>query len=105
MNPLSVDPRGQPSHAEAVDFTDGTGDSTVRAQRHRQRRALVAACMLFVGIGVGGFAPERPEVIRARGVVIVRSLGRERIALGAPMPDGRDYVGLTILNASVAEQS
>lgn len=30
--------------------------------------------------------------------------GRDRIVLGAPMPDGREYVGMKILNPEGAEQ-
>ncbi len=44
------------------------------------------------------------DVVRARLLVIEDAQGRERIVLGAPMPDGRQYVGMKILNADGAEQ-
>jgi len=45
-----------------------------------------------------------PDVIRAKVFIVEDAQGRERIVLGAPMPDPRRYVGMKILNAEGAEQ-
>ena len=45
-----------------------------------------------------------PDVLRAKMLIIEDGNGRERIVLGAPMPDGRQYVGMKILNPDGAEQ-
>jgi hypothetical protein len=46
----------------------------------------------------------REDTIRTRLLVIEDAHGHDRIVLGAPMPDGRQYVGIKILNPDGAEQ-
>jgi hypothetical protein len=46
----------------------------------------------------------RHDVLRARVFIVEDGQGRERIVLGAPMPDGRQQVGMKILNEDGAEQ-
>lgn len=75
----------------------------------RRTRVFTAAA----GIGllvtwVAGSArqqePVHQDVIRVRLVVIEDDQGRDRIVLGAPMPDGRQHTGMKILNPDGAEQ-
>lgn len=96
----------QPSHHEesVTDETLSTGIAALERQLHVQRRLFLGAIALFAGVALACFVPKQNDVIRAHGLVIVDSLGRERIVLGAPMPDGRAYVGMKLLNATGAEQ-
>ncbi len=48
--------------------------------------------------------PVRQDVIRARLLVIEDERGRDRLVLGAPMPDGRQHTGMKILNPDGVEQ-
>jgi hypothetical protein len=49
--------------------------------------------------------PEQPQdTIRTTLLVIEDAQGRDRIVLGAPMPDGRRYIGMKILSPEGAEQ-
>jgi len=77
-----------------------------RAVRRLRFLASVAA-IGFVATWLLGssWAPQgRQEVLRAKTFIVEDAQGRERIVLGAPMPDGRQYVGMKILNAEGAEQ-
>ncbi len=87
-----------------TDETLSTDIAALKRQLRVQRRLFLGALVLFAGVALAGFVPKQNDVIRAHGLVIVDSLGRERIVLGAPMPDGRDYVGMKLLNATGAEQ-
>ena len=87
-----------------ADEAVGRQIAALERQMQRQRRLLLSACAVIAGIALMGFQAKPPDVLRVRGLVVVDSLGRERIALGAPMPDGRGYVGMKILDASGAEQ-
>ncbi|UCG85725.1 MAG: hypothetical protein JSW71_17670 [Gemmatimonadota bacterium] len=49
-------------------------------------------------------AQTHQDAVRTRLLVIEDAEGRDRMVLGAPMPDGREYVGMKILNADGAEQ-
>ena len=62
---------------------------------------LLGACLL--GAARWRQAPHQP-VVRTALLVIEDAQGRDRIVLGAPMPDGRQYIGMKILNADGAEQ-
>ncbi len=75
------------------------------------RRARVFAAAAGIGLlaaWVTGAArqqePLRQDVIRARLLVIEDEQGRDRVVLGAPMPDGRQYTGMKILDPDGAEQ-
>ncbi|HMI36996.1 MAG TPA: hypothetical protein VK505_05160 [Steroidobacteraceae bacterium] len=78
-------------------------------RRMRRTRALaVAAGIALLATWVTGFtwqrAPQVQDGVRTRLLVIEDAQGRARIVLGAPMPDGRQYVGMKILNPDGAEQ-
>lgn len=66
------------------------------AQLERQvrtlRRAALATGAALVVAAVAGFRAQQPTVLRARGLVIVDSAGRERILIGAPIPYARNRV-------------
>ena len=63
--------------------------------------ALVTAWLT----GAKGRHESQPQAsIRAKLLIIEDAQGRDRIVLGAPMPDGRQYVGMKILNPDGAEQ-
>ncbi|NIM49130.1 MAG: hypothetical protein GTO22_07695 [Gemmatimonadales bacterium] len=73
------------------------------------RRTRLFAAMAGIGLlatwltgAVQG--PERQDTIRTKLLVIEDAEGRDRIVLGAPMPDGRQYAGMKILNPDGAEQ-
>ena len=90
------------------DLTPLTGriERLERAVR-RMRFLASAAGIALVGtwfLGAASPSQGRQEVMRARMIVVEDAQGRERIVLGAPMPDGRQYVGMKILNAEGAEQ-
>jgi hypothetical protein len=74
----------------------------------RRMRFLVSAVAIgWVGTWlIGATWPPQTgaNVLRARAFIVEDAQGRERIVLGAPMPDGREYVGMKILNAEGAEQ-
>ena len=75
----------------------------------QQARTLAAAAVIglltiwFTG-AAGPTAVARQDTIRTRLLVIEDGQGRERIVLGAPMSDERQYVGMKILNADGAER-
>ena len=67
--------------------------ATLERQLTSTRRVLHAA--LFVGgvLVVGAWAMPKhqsTEVLRVRGLIVEDELGRERIFIGAPVPDGKD---------------
>lgn len=68
------------------------------AALHRSVRRLQAAlAALVLAFGMAALAAFRPthdeqDVIRTRGIVIVDASGRERILLGAPIPDAGNRV-------------
>ncbi len=74
------------------------------------RRIRIAAAVAGIGViatwlmGATGRSTQGPETLRARLLVIEDAQGRDRIVLGAPMPDGRRSVGMKILNPEGAEQ-
>lgn len=56
-------------------------------QLRRTRRLVAGLLMLAVGAPVVAWRSSEPEVLRVRGLVVVDEQGRERIHLGAPVPD------------------
>ena len=70
--------------------------------RRWRRVVTLVALAGMVGMGVGARAGQSPSVIRVRGVVVIDSAGRERIFIGAPVPDPSEgrrsspSVGLTV---------
>ncbi|MFW6088805.1 MAG: hypothetical protein ACODAB_03560 [Gemmatimonadota bacterium] len=79
-----------------------------RAERRvRWLTAGLLACGLAVVLGAAQAAAPPPpqDVIRARGLVIVDSAGRERVVVGAPMADASEdarlaeTTGVTVLDA------
>ncbi|PYP13504.1 MAG: hypothetical protein DMD54_16660 [Gemmatimonadetes bacterium] len=47
---------------------------------------------------------EGSDVLKTQLLIVQDGQGRDRIRLGAPMPDGRQYVGMQILNSDGLEQ-
>jgi len=47
---------------------------------------------------------EASDVLKTQLLIVQDGQGRDRIRLGAPMPDGRQYVGMQILNSDGLEQ-
>ena len=74
------------------------------------RRTRLFASLALTGllatwlVGAAPGASEGDDVIRARVVIVEDEEGRDRIVLGAPMPDGRQVVGMKILDPGGAEQ-
>lgn len=78
-----------------------------RSSRHTRVIAAAAATGLLVTWSIAATVSpdvQRQDVVRTGQVVVMDAEGRDRIVLGAPMPDGREYVGMKILNADGAEQ-
>lgn len=87
----------------------------VERKARRARLLAIGACAGLVAtwtIGAGAALSQSstvalsssPDTLRARVLVIEDEQGRDRIVLGAPMPDGRRVVGMKILNQDGAEQ-
>jgi|GEM_PF-2043269 hypothetical protein len=57
-----------------------------KARGSRAVSALLGTLLLAVTLGAW-ITPERQEVLRVRGLVIVDERGRERVVLGAPVPN------------------
>jgi len=71
----------------------------------RQRYSSVGILSVLAVFMLLGAIQEQPQdTIRARVVIVEDDQGRDRIVLGAPMLDGREYVGMKILNPDGAEQ-
>jgi hypothetical protein len=85
-------------------------DERVRHIEHSARRTRLLAVTASIGLLAtwltGAAWPGEPQddVVRARLLVIEDEQGRDRIVLGAPLGDGRQYTGMKILNADGAEQ-
>lgn len=80
-----------------------------RLERTVRRMRFLASAAAIGWLGTWLIGATRPpqvgeNVLRARTFIVEDDQGRERIVLGAPMPDGRQYVGMKILNAEGAEQ-
>ena len=77
-----------------------------RIQRTRIGAALLALAVIAPWVigAAGRNSSQVPDVLRTHMLVIEDSTGRTRIRLGAPMPDGRDEVGMQILSPGGAEQ-
>lgn len=81
-----------------------------RLERTTQRTRLIAIAsgfaLLTTWLTAAAWqrAPQRQDSIRTKLLVIEDADGRDRIVLGAPMPDGREYAGMKILNPDGAEQ-
>ena len=82
-------------------------DRLERAARRTRLLAATAAIVLvttWVTGAKGRHEPQPQDSIRTKLLVIEDARGRDRIVLGAPMPDGRQDVGMKILNPDGAEQ-
>lgn len=85
--------------------------STRLAQLENSLRRSRCLTALFVAVviatwAVGGSAddPMTLRTVRTEQVIIEDAQGRDRIVLAAPMPDGREQVGMKILDPNGAEQ-
>lgn len=84
-------------------------DVRINALEAGLRRARWTARLALLGL-VGSWlvaaaaAPEVADVVRTKVLIIEDDEGRDRIVLGAPMPDERQVVGMKILAPGGAEQ-
>ena len=76
----------------------------------RRWRLMAGVCAIGLALVVlAAFSAQKPALLRVRGIVVVDSAGRERIFLGAPVPDPREgkrispSIGLTI-NDSIGNE-
>jgi hypothetical protein len=53
----------------------------------RTRRLALGCAAVTAAVLLGAAAPKGPDVLRVRGLVVVDDKGRERVVLGAPIPD------------------
>jgi hypothetical protein len=74
-----------------------------RVRRLRLLASVAGLALLTTGL-IGATWVSQSNVIRAKILIIEDAQGRDRIVLGAPMPDARQVVGMKILNADGAEQ-
>jgi hypothetical protein len=90
------------------DFSLFTARITQLEREVRRMRfvALLAGIALLSTwlLGAASSSSGQQSVLRAKTFIVEDAQGRERIVLGAPMPDGRQYVGMKILNQDGAEQ-
>ncbi len=77
-----------------------------RSLRRSRRLTLAAVLILLASWTVGAWSddPQTQRTVRTEQLIIEDAQGRERIVLGAPMPDGRNQAGMKILDPSAAEQ-
>ncbi len=94
-------------------MTSGHGNLAERLERleraARRTRLLTAtagiALLTTWLTGSSGRDQAQPQgSIRTKLLIVEDAQGRDRIVLGAPLPDGRQYVGMKILNPDGAEQ-
>jgi hypothetical protein len=75
---------------------------------HRTRFVAITCSLTLLATWAAGATfssqPLGQDTVRTKLLVIEDAQGRERITLGAPMPDGRQYVGMKILNPDGLEQ-
>ncbi len=82
----------------------------VEAEARRWRLLSISGFTALGLLLLAGAAWQRPGVVRVRGLIVVDSAGRERIFLGAPVPDPREgprispSVGLTINDSAGNER-
>ncbi|MGQ0713408.1 MAG: hypothetical protein ACT4PJ_06720 [Gemmatimonadaceae bacterium] len=75
-----------------------------RRMRGLRLLASTAGIALLATWLLGATLTSQSDVIRAKVLIIEDADGRERIVLGAPMPDRRQVVGMKILSPEGAEQ-
>ncbi|SRR6266566_4691843 len=51
--------------------------------------ALASSVALILWLGSVAWAPQVSDVLRARAIILTDSIGRERIVIGAPVPEPR----------------
>jgi hypothetical protein len=74
------------------------------ARRSRLVSWILGTAFVFTLFFAARAPVQRSDVVRTKLLVIEDSTGQERIVLGAPMPDGRGYAGMKILDPSGQEQ-
>jgi hypothetical protein len=81
-------------------------DRLERAVRRAQQLSVVLGGALLVTLFVAARRPNliSQDVVRTKLLVVEDSAGRDRIVLGAPMPDRRGQVGMKILEPAGEEQ-
>jgi hypothetical protein len=93
-----------------------TAEERALADRMRRLEGAVRRTRLVAGCALIGLAAtwlmaagrarqaQGSETVRTKALIVEDAQGRARIVLGAPMPDGRQQVGMKILNPDGAEQ-
>ncbi len=66
--------------------------------------SILGTTLLFTLFLAAHSPVQRSDVVRTKLLVVEDSTGQERIVLGAPMPDGREYAGMKILDPTGQEQ-
>lgn len=82
-------------------------ESLERTTRRTRLFAAATAIGLVASWLTAGAWPQGPpgqETMRTRLLIIEDAQGRDRIVFGAPMPDGREFTGMKILNPDGEEQ-
>jgi hypothetical protein len=51
---------------------------------------LAIGCLVVLGVTALSRSPQAPQVLRARGIIIEDEKGRDRILIGAPVPNPRE---------------
>ena len=70
--------------------TDSDRIRALERSVHRHQRITVILGVVAALVATVGFRQQAPNVIRVRGVVVVDEQGRERIFIGAPVPDPKE---------------
>jgi hypothetical protein len=70
----------------SIDARIAALESTLRRTRSLN---IMLVCLGLV-LAAGAFRPNTPDVLRVRGLIVVDERGRERIVIGAPLPDVKE---------------
>jgi hypothetical protein len=78
----------------------------LEAQNRRLQLAVATlAALLVASVAVVRPSAQQPDILRAKGLVIVDDAGRQRIVLGAPLQEGANSrTGLKVLDSTGAER-
>ena len=73
---------------------DGVAKRIVRLERRQRLLGIMCVGLVIVTISAvtwpSASAQGQPQVLRARGLIIVDEQGRERIVIGSPVPDPKE---------------
>ncbi len=86
LSPIQRRPMSTPESIQALQVR-------IHQLETRSRRAwLMGGLALLLGIGIAARPAQNPDVLYARGLVIVDEEGRERILIGAPLPEAKHRI-------------